>query len=177
MPKKKRMTVTTPESRVQPPAVFRSPSRHRSSGRSRPRLAAGLLVLLFVFLLAPVIAPRVSSAAAEQKPYALIFGTVFSADGRLMYGVPVMVRRADKKKTLQESMSDHQGEFAFRVPPGPADYLVWADIKPPKKKASGDAAPPASAAQAQTGMELKVHVDADERVDISLHLPESVKPY
>ena len=170
---KKRTTVTTPELRVHPPAVFRPSSFRRGA---RPRRSAGLLAVLFIFLIAPVVAPR-DSSAAEKKPYALIFGTVFSADGRLVYGVPVKVRRADKKKTLQESMSDHQGEFAFRVPPGPADYLVWADIKPAKKKASGDATPPAGAAQAQAGMEVKVHFDADERVDISLHLPESVKPY
>jgi hypothetical protein len=125
----------------------------------------------------PLFAPRASFAHAEQKPYALIFGTVFSADGRLVYGVPVKVRRADKKKTLQESMSDHQGEFAFRVPPGPADYLVWADIKPSKKKGSEPPPSPAAGAQTQSGMEVKVHVDADERVDISLHLPESLKPY
>jgi hypothetical protein len=125
----------------------------------------------------PVLAPRVSFADAEQKPYALIFGTVFSSDGRLMYGVPVKVRRADKKKPLQEAMSDHQGEFAFRVPPGPADYLVWADIKPPKKKGPAPPPQPAGDAQTQSGIEVKVHVDADERVDISLHLPESVKPY
>lgn len=128
-------------------------------------------------LLAPAIAPSGSSAAAEQKPYALIFGTVFSADGRLVYGVPVKVRRADKKKTLQESMSDHQGEFAFRVPPGPADYLVWADIKQPRKKRGEEAAKPTDGSQAQSGVEVKVHVESDERVDISLHLPQSLKPY
>ncbi len=114
--------------------------------------------------------------AAQEKPYALIFGTVFSADGRLAYGVPVKVRRADKKKTLQEAMSDHQGEFAFRVPPGPADYVVWADLKPAKKK-GGQGAGKAPAGEASSGMEVKVHVAGDERVDISLHLPESAKPY
>ena len=176
MPKKKRTTVTTPERRARPRA-FLSFSSRRGSGRLWRRLAPALIAALFAFLVVPVFAPRISFAAAEQKPYALIFGTVFSADGRLMYGVPVKVRRADKKKTLQESMSDHQGEFAFRVPPGPADYLVWADIKPPKKKGSEPPPPTAGSAQTQSGIEVKVHVDADERVDISLHLPESVKPY
>ena len=161
--------MTTPERHAQLPALLRS-------GQLRTRLASILLTVFFAFLVIPVLAPRDSSAAAEQKPYALIFGTVFSADGRLIYGVPVKVRRADKKKTLQESMSDHQGEFAFRVPPGPADYVVWAAIKQPKKKAA-EPPPPAAGPQTQSGTEVKVHFDADERVDISLHLPEPVKPY
>ena len=115
-------------------------------------------------------------AAADQKPYALIFGTVFTADGHLAYGVPVKVRRADKKKPLLEITSDHSGEFAFRVPPGPADYIVWLDVKQPKGK------PPVKdpigvTSQTTGGVELRVHVDRDERVDISLHLPESLKPY
>ena len=127
-----------------------------------------LLAALFVLSLAP--ASLQPTASADQKPYALIFGTVFTANGRLAYGVPVKVRRADKKKSFMESMSDHSGEFAFRVPPGPADYIVWADIKQPKKKATPD--PIGVNAQANAGIEVKVHVEADERVDISLHLPE-----
>lgn len=161
-----------PRRRAQPPAVS-SPSRFCPSRRERRHRC--FVPLLAVLLLVPAFTPWVCPVSAEQKPYALIFGTVFSADGRLAYGVPVKVRRADKKKTLMESMSDHQGEFAFRVPPGPADYIVWLDIKPPKKKAPND--PLGVTAQSQAATELKVHVDGDERVDISLHLPESVKPY
>lgn len=106
------------------------------------------------------------------KPYALIFATVFEADGRLAYGVPVKVRRADQKKTLQEQMSDHSGEVAFRVPPGPADYVVWADVKPPKKrdKSQGEKHLPGPGATGTPGLEVRVHVDNDERVDIGLHL-------
>ena len=140
------------------------------------KLPSALLLGLFVptLIAATLCAP---AAAQKQKPYALIYGTVFSADGRVVYGVPVKVRRADKKKTLLDTMSDHSGEFAFRVPPGPADYIVWADLKPPKKKPSEPSPAPAAGPQAQSGMELKVHVDADERVDISLHLPAAFKPY
>ena len=131
------------------------------------------------FLLSVAIVPP-APAAAEQKPYALIFGTVFNPEGRLAYGVSVKVRRADKKKPLLEALSDHNGEFAFRVPPGPADYIVWLDLKQPRDKKNDKPAvqdPLGVTSQTMGGVELKVHVDADERVDISLHLPESSKPY
>ena len=151
-------------------AVLTSASTRRRLALRRLALFAAALVLLV-----PAIAPGASTTAGP-KPYALIFGTVFSADGHLAYGVPVKVRRADKKKPLMEALSDHSGEFAFRVPPGPADYIVWLDIKQPKGK------PPVNdplgvTSQTTGGVELKVHVDGDERVDISLHLPESLKPY
>ncbi len=97
-------------------------------------------------------------AAPQQRPrkdYALIFGTVFGPDGRSRYGVPVKVRRTDKKKAFWEGYSDHAGEFAVRVPPGAADYVVWADIKTPK----GEPKPTTT-----------VHIENDERVNVSLHL-------
>lgn len=159
--------MTTPERRPASPAVLAFLRR-----RFVPRRLA--LLVVFFAISALVLRPA-SSARAEQKPYALIFGTVFTADGHLAYGVPVKVRRADKKKSLMDAMSDHSGEFAFRVPPGPADYIVWLDIKQPKKKAPPD--PIGVTSQTQAGIELKVHVEGDERVDISLHLPESLKPY
>ncbi len=46
-----------------------------------------------------------------------------------LYGVKVKIRRADQKKAHWELYSDHNGEFAQRVPAGQADYLVWADLK------------------------------------------------
>lgn len=164
--------MTTPERRVHsrsvsPPSLPCGPSRISR----RLRLAA-----IIVFLFSLTLAPWSGTAAADQKPYALIFGTVFSAEGRVVYGVTVKVRRADKKKALQEYLSDHNGEFAFRVPPGPADYIVWADIKLPKEPQK-PADPLGVTDQTKPGSELKVHVQADERVDISLHLPESFKPY
>ena len=159
--------MTTPNRRAASRAAFAFLRR-----RFVPRRLALLVVLLAISVL--VFRPAIS-AHAEQKPYALIFGTVFTADGHLAYGVPVKVRRADKKKSLMDAMSDHSGEFAFRVPPGPADYIVWLDIKQPKKNAAPD--PIGVTSQTQAGIELKVHVEGDERVDISLHLPESLKPY
>ena len=100
---------------------------------------------------------------STQKPYALIFGTVFGPDGRSVYGVKVKIRRADQKKAHWELYSDHHGEFAQRLPVGPADYLVWADLKGYKSLTGKELH--------QDG-EVKVHVDKDERQDVGLHLKQ-----
>jgi hypothetical protein len=104
-----------------------------------------------------------------EKPYALIFGTAYGPDDRPLYGVKVTIHPPVKKKPRWELMSDHRGEFAQRVPPGPSDYIIHgeaeyaplgSDGKPQmskKKKLSGD---------------TKVHVDSQERLDIGLHLTE-----
>jgi hypothetical protein len=103
----------------------------------------------FVFTLLLVTALLLhASDSAAKKPYALIFGTIYGADDRPVYGVKVKIRRADQKKAKWELRSDHQGEFAQRLPAGTADYVVSVD------KAD----------------ELKVHIESDERKDISVHL-------
>ncbi len=91
------------------------------------------------------------------KPYALIYGTVWTPQNRAAYGVKVKIRRVEDKKARWELYSDHAGEFAQRVPAGAADYIVWADLKVPK---------------GQSPPQVKVHVDNDERVDIALHLTD-----
>ena len=97
----------------------------------------------------------------NEKPYALIFGTVWGPDARPLYGVKVKIRRTDKKKGKWELYSDHQGEFAQRVPAGQADYVVTADLKDYKL---------ASGKKLQAGSEVTVHIEGDERTDIGLHL-------
>lgn len=120
-----------------------------------PKRGRAQLVLLIVALLAA--APSASTSDKQaQKPYALIFGTVYAPDNRPAYGVRVMIRRADQKKAHWELYSDHQGEFAQRVPAGEADYIVSAE---PRGKH-----PPRA--------ERTIHVKNDERVDIGLHLSE-----
>ena len=98
-----------------------------------------------------------SHPRSKEKPYALIYGTVYGPDNRGLYGVKVKIRRADEKKAKWELYSDQRGEFAQRVPAGEADYIVWADVKTHK------GAPPP---------EVKVHIESDERQDIGLHLTE-----
>ena len=128
---------TTPERR----ARFRF---IRACGLSRRLILPSLALLTTLAALA--------SEKHPEKPYALIFGTVYAPDNRPAYGVQVKIRRADRKKAQWELYSDHHGEFAQRVPPGAADYLVWAE---PESKLKA---------------EVKVHVEKDERVDIALHL-------
>ena len=60
-------------------------------------------------------------------------------------------------KAKWELISNHQGEFAQRVPAGKADYIITADVKQNPKP------------------ELTVHVDNDERKDFVLHMKGSNK--
>jgi hypothetical protein len=96
----------------------------------------------------------------HEKPYALIFGTVWGPDDHPVYGVKVKIRREGEKKARWEQYSDHNGEFAQRVPAGTQDYVIWPDVNGLKSN-SGNRI---------EGEEVKVHVDADERVDTGLHL-------
>lgn len=110
--------------------------------------------------------PRLSAAAPQhgkdEKPYALIFGTVWDPDNHPVYGVTVKIRRStDKpKKVRWEVYSDHHGEFAQRVPVGDADYILSADVK-------GVKTPDGQQLHAQ---EVTVHIYNDEREDTGLHL-------
>jgi hypothetical protein len=96
-----------------------------------------------------------------EKPYALIYGTVFGPDDRVVYGVHVKIRRANEKKVRWEHFSDHAGEFAQRVPAGKADYVIWADLKGYKNP---------QYKSLQAGQAVTVHIENDERADVSLHL-------
>ena len=131
------------------------------------RFSFRFLTAVFCLLAFHVSALRMSASPAAplyqrpDQPYALIFGTVWGPDDHPLYGVRVKIRLADHKKAHWELYSDHHGEFAQRVPVGPADYLVWADLKGYKSP---------SGKQLHQDGEVKVHVDNDERQDIGLHL-------
>jgi hypothetical protein len=118
-------------------------------------------VLSAAFLFSPVAAKD-----DHTKPYGLIFGTAYGPDDRPLYGVRVTIHLAGHKTPRWELMSDHRGEFAQRVPPGPSDYEI-----------SGEAviAPivegkPQTSKKKQLKGSTKVHLDKDERQDIGLHL-------
>jgi len=115
------------------------------------------LMVLAAAILASHPTPALAWKSAKEKPYALIFGTVYGPDNRGAYGVRVKIRPANGEKAKWELTSDHRGEFAQRVPAGQADYVVWADVKTRK------GAPPP---------EAKVHIQNDEREDVGLHLTE-----
>ena len=116
-----------------------------------------------LFLVAALLLPLVAAGGQrpKEKPYALIFGTVWDPDGHPVFGVRVKIRRADQKRAHWELYSNHTGEFAQRVPAGKADYVVWADVKGYKL---------ASGKHLQPGPDATVHIDNDERSDIGLHL-------
>lgn len=121
---------------------------------------ASLRPLVLVLLLASVAAglaatPAPEKQKKEEKPYALLFGTVFGPDARGVAGAKVKLRRSDQKKAKWELYSDRRGEFAQRVPAGKADYVVWVELKGP---------------EGQSRQEVTVHVENDERVDFGLHL-------
>src|ERR1044071_9268816 len=120
-------------------------------------------IALFLILLGLSVTPTGASddSGKKEKPYALIFGTVWGPDNRPVYGVRVLIRRADKKKPQWELISNHMGEFAQRVPAGTADYIISADLKGYKSLDGRKLSP---------GEEAKVHVDNEERVDTGLHL-------
>jgi hypothetical protein len=113
--------------------------------------------------LAGLIAMLVAFAAAGDKPahhkklppeYALLMGTVWSAESRPLPGVAVKIRRSEDKKARWTVVSDGRGEFAQRVPVGKADYVIWTEPKGRKP------------------VETTAHVENDERVDVGLHLTE-----
>jgi hypothetical protein len=121
--------------------------------------------LFFGPVLLALLRPAILQASCDQldphKPYALLFGTVWGPDDRPVYGVKVLIRRAGQKKAKCELYSNHNGEFAQRLPAGPADYVVSADTKG-LKSLSGKRLDP--------GSEVTVHIQSDERADIGLHL-------
>lgn len=116
---------------------------------------------LFLFSLCATPVSAASDPGNKEKPYALIFGTVWGPDDRPVYGVRVLVRRSDKHKPQWTLYSNHLGEFAQRVPAGRADYIVWADLNGYKSLDGGKLSP---------GDPATVHVEYDERVDTGLHL-------
>jgi hypothetical protein len=100
-----------------------------------------------------------NAADRNDAPHAVVAGTVFRENGFSLPGaaVTLTVKDAPKKAKKLQSVSDSRGEFAFRVPPGAAIYVVRASLKgfqPLEKEAS---------------------VSGDERVEVTLVLPAESK--
>lgn len=107
------------------------------------------------------------SAKQLRKDYALIFGTVWDKENRPVHGAVIKIRRDSDKKARWEQISDRSGEFAQRVPPGKADYVVWID----NTRYVADSA--VARRKFKPGqVQTRVHIDNDERADISLRLTE-----
>ena len=132
------------------------------------RCRSFVLPLILAFLsLGPRFCPANATPSPQKlkptDPYALIFGTVWGADDRPVYGVKVLIRRGSDKKPKWELYSDHRGEFALRVLAGKNDYVVGANLKGIK---TPDGRP------LHLTEEVPVHIEYDERVDIGLHLAQ-----
>jgi len=126
--------------------------------------SSSVLVAGIILLAAAVASPPLARAGEpeKEKPYALIFGTVWDPDGHAVYGVRVKIRRADQKKAHWELYSNQAGEFAQRLPPDKADYVVWADLKDYKLP---------SGKHLKGGSEVTVRIeDIAVRYEIGLHL-------
>lgn len=149
--------MTTRKSRT---ASFILPGFH--SFRTSSLLTLGVLsVLLCLYASAAGQEGTTPHKKGTEKPYALLFGTVWGPNNMPLYGVKVKIRRAYEKKAKWELFSDHSGEFAQRLPVGTADYLVWADLKAYKSL---------TGKELKQDQEVRVHIDNDERADIGLHL-------
>jgi len=122
--------------------------------------------LLALFLGVAIPFSTVAAKDDHTKPYGLIFGTAYGPDYRPLYGVRVTIHLAGHKSPHWELMSDHRGEFAQRVPPGPSDYEIsgQAVIAP-----IVDGKPQTSKKKQLKGS-TRVHLDKDERQDVGLHL-------
>jgi hypothetical protein len=123
--------------------------------------ALGLVCLL-------LIASSFASDDKKKENYGLIYGTAYGPDDRPLYGVRVNIHPVGKKHPTWELVSDHHGEFAQRVPPGPGDYEVsgvveWVPVQ--------DGKPQKSQRKRLKG-QAKVHIEDQERRDFSLHLTE-----
>ena len=135
-------------------------------GRWIIRCCYASLLLSLLFLVPNLVTARStgipqSSSNPDQHDYALIYGTIWGPEDHPVPGVPVKIRRAQDKKAKWELVSNSRGEFAQRVPAGREDYVVEADVKMPK---------------GQPKPQAQVHIDNDERQDMSIHLTKEELP-
>lgn len=133
------------------------------------RSTAACLAICVLLALLPSGVAASKEKPKKEKPYALIFGTAYGPNDRPLYGVKVTIRLEKKKHPSWEQMSDHRGEFAQRVPAGTNDYLVHGEAE---YALVGDDGKPQLSKKVRLKGETKVHIDNEERRDISLHLTE-----
>ena len=134
---------------------------------SRNTAACLAMCLLLALLSSGVAAGK--EKPKKEKPYALIFGTAYGPNDRPLYGVKITIRPQNKKHPNWDLISDHRGEFAQRVPAGSNDYLVHGEAE---YAPVGDDGKPQLSKKVRLKGETRVHVDNEERRDISLHLTE-----
>jgi hypothetical protein len=94
------------------------------------RLTVALVSLVWLagatFVFVPATGAQ-SSSSSHVHDF-VIFATVFTDRGFALPGARVRVRRSEEKKYRWETMSDHQGELAFRVPQN-AEYEMTIEAR------------------------------------------------
>ena len=90
----------------------------------KSRLFGGAVSFLLAVWLGVSPGLLVAKEKSKEKPYAVLFGTVFTAEGLALPGVPVSVKRKDDRKPKWRAVSDPRGEFAVRLPAEAATYEV-----------------------------------------------------
>jgi hypothetical protein len=122
--------------------------------RTRPgsRLAA------VAFGCALLLAGAARAQRKNEAPHAVVAGAVFRENGFSLPGatVTLTIKDAPKGKKLQ-AVSDARGEFAFRVFPEAATYVVRASMK------------------GFQAAEKEAAVGGEERVEVTLVLPAESK--
>lgn len=96
------------------------------------RTTAGVSVAVLLALLGAWPAAAASGAQAgprKAQAHALIAGTIFRETGLSLAGAEVTLTQAGdsqakRKFRPMQAVSDARGEFAFRVPPQPAQYRL-----------------------------------------------------
>jgi hypothetical protein len=103
------------------------------------------------------------AADRNDAPHAVVAGTVFRENGFSLPGAAVTLAVKDapgvpaKKMKKLQSVSDGRGEFAFRILPGAATYVVRASLK------------------RFQAVEKEASVSGEERVEVTLVLPAESK--
>lgn len=113
------------------------------------------------FSAAAILATLISgnTLVAQNGTHAVVAGSVFRESGFSLPGatVTLMAKGVPKGKPTLKATSDARGEFAFRVAPAAADYVITASMKGFKT------------AQAEAS------VAGEERVDVTLMLSTESK--
>jgi len=124
---------------------------------------------LVALCLALLFSSFASSAGKDlKKHFGLIFGTAYGPDDRPVYGARIEIHPVGQKHPTWVLTSDHRGEFAQRVTPGPADYLVTGEMEyAPIENGTSQ-----TKKKKKMKAETKVHIQAEERQDVSLHFKE-----
>src|SRR5919108_6285663 len=94
--------------------------QHGAAPDPMPRVRALVALASIAFLIAvtPALGKDKKDKGKNLREYAVMIGTVYGKDQRPLYGAKIKIRRLDQKKGKYELISDHNGEFAQRVPPG-----------------------------------------------------------